>query len=108
MTNPTRTGALVLQALSEGRNRAITRARDVGAHNERAIRRALDHDILAGYPERGRSTRIAHAVRGQVRVPTRDGMERDWISRQGVEKILQRLSSGCDSLVSTRVSSITE
>jgi hypothetical protein len=95
MANPTRTGTLVLQALSEGRQRAIAVKREAAAPVEREVRRALDVDILAGHPQRGRAARIARAIHHRV-------------TERGVRKILERLFSGSDSLVSTRASSLTE
>lgn len=54
------------------------------------VRRALDHDLLAGHKPRGRAGRIARRLR-------RDGFR---LSVRGVAKILERLSSGSDSMQS--------
>jgi DNA-binding MarR family transcriptional regulator len=62
VTDPVTTGARVLAALEAGREarqRALTEAR---APIIRAVRRELDHDIIAGKPPRGRASRIARRL----------------------------------------------
>jgi hypothetical protein len=96
MTDHAAVGKKVLAGLAKGRQNAIKQAKEGAEPNEREIRRALDRDILAGNPARGRAGRIARAVRGRVSVKFRKEV-RTYISRQGVEKILQRLLSRCAS-----------
>jgi hypothetical protein len=55
-------GRRVLDALDAGRARAHRQARERRERTERIVRRALDVDIIAGNPERGRAMRIARAT----------------------------------------------
>ena len=85
--DPATVGVVVLANLARGRERAVAAARERGAITARAVRRALDVDVLEGRGERGRAGRIARRLQ-------RGGVT---ISERGVRKILERLSSGSDS-----------
>jgi hypothetical protein len=82
------TGAKVLASLDLGRARAIAKAKAAAAPNELEVRRLLDLDINAGHGVRGRAGRIARRMRKPL-------------TPKGVQKILERLSSGSVSLCST-------
>ena len=84
------TGTKVLAALEAGRARAIDQAKAQAAQNQRAVREALDVDIIAGNPERGRAGRIARVVRVH-------GYQ---VTRRTVQRILDKLSSVSSSACS--------
>lgn len=86
--DPATVGARVLEALARGREKAVAAAQARGATTARAVRRALDVDVLEGHGERGRAGRIARRLK-------RGGVK---ITERGVRKILERLSSGSGSL----------
>ncbi len=98
MTDPALTGQRVLDALAAGRRRAIAQARALGSQNERAVREALDVDILAGHKERGRAARIASGLR----------VHGCRLTRRTVQRILDRLSSVSRSKCSDPAQSVTE
>jgi hypothetical protein len=85
-------GRRVLANLDEGRQKAHRRAREAAAPVYLAIRRALDQDILAGFPPRGRAGRIARAI------PPRDTWEgfRPYSVKQ-VSRILDMLARSSNS-----------
>jgi hypothetical protein len=91
-------GERVLQALERGRQRAIERQRRRGAITETLVRRLLDDDLLAARGVRGRAGRIQRALR-------RSGID---LTERGVRKVLERLSSGSDSIESTDRTSSAE
>ena len=86
--DPATVGERVLAGLAKGRRRAIEDAQARGAITRRAVRRALDVDVLEGRSERGRAGRIARRLR-------RQGVG---ISERHVRRILDTLSSVSDSL----------
>ncbi len=86
----------MLSGLEKGRRSAIQRKRREAAPVELAVRRELDLDILGGRPARGRSGRIALALRGKVTIYVGENDVRDQITPRGVAKILERLSRRSD------------
>lgn len=59
------------QGFDKGRRLAHAQARRDAIPNETAVRRAWDHDVLAGLPERGRAARIARATNIEPRTVSR-------------------------------------
>jgi DNA-binding transcriptional ArsR family regulator len=70
-TDAAELGRRILDKFAEGRALAIRGRRLAGSTNARAIRAALDDDLLAGHPDRGRARRIAQ----------RTGLSRRTVSR---------------------------
>lgn len=69
MTDATTVGERVLAGFAKGRAKAIEVQRATGAATLRAVRRAIDDDVLAGHGERNRVKRIALKLRmGEKRV----------------------------------------
>lgn len=87
MVDPAELGELVLAGLAKGRARAIEVQRQHGATTARAVRRALDVDVLEGRPPRGRAGRIGRRLR-------RDGIS---VSERQVARILAALISVSDT-----------
>jgi hypothetical protein len=85
MADAAAVGARVLAGLERGRQRAIAQRKAAAAPRERAVRRELDLDVLAGHPERGRAARIARVLR---------------LDRRAVARVLARLQSGALSSAS--------
>lgn len=105
MTEPADLGRRVLAGLAKGRQRAIELARERARRNERLVLEALNHDILAGHPERGRAGRIHRRLTRQFS-HSPDGVpghapngEPPSISLRTVRNILARLASVADSSV---------
>lgn len=84
VADPAAVGERVLRALSHGRTRAITAAKERAALVEREIRLHLDLDILRGHLPRGRAKRISLAMRGSV-------------SERHVKRLLDKFFSVSDS-----------
>lgn len=73
----------ILAGLAKGRQKAVERAQAQGAVTARAVRRALDVDVLEGRGERGRAGRIARRLR-------REGVT---VGERQVRRIIDTLSS---------------
>lgn len=86
--DPATVGLRVLASLARGREKAVAGAQARGAVTVRAVRRALDVDVLQGHGERGRAGRVQRRL-------WREGVN---VSERQVRKILERLSSGSGSL----------
>ena len=76
--DPYSVGEAVLAAFAEGRQKAIEFRKFAAEPLERAVRAALDDDIIRGNPERGRAGRIAWQLHKRERT---------------VRKVLARLMS---------------
>ena len=85
MSDAAQVGERVLEGLAKGRTRAIAAARERAAPTWRAIRAALDNDILDGYSARGRASRIKRRLRLTI-------------SERQVNNVLVSLYSASDSL----------
>lgn len=94
-------GHRVLKALTKGRRRAIEAAQARARSNERLVVEALNYDILAGHPARGRAGRIHRRIVRQFSPNGVPGLGGELpvarISLRTVRNILARLASVADS-----------